>query len=136
MSAVDNEKYGQVLTKGVGATLFVHINRVATNINTVIFSLERFEKKTEENFEKVNSRLDNIENGITELKGDVKTINTRLDNVEGEIVKVNTRLDNIEDDVAELKDDVAELKGDVKNINKNLNMLITHLMKTPINRKD
>ena len=94
----------------------------------------KFVAATNENFRLVHERLDRLEAGQAEIRGDVAELkdaqaetNRRLDRLEAGQAEIredvaelkdaqaetNRRLDGLEAGQAELKGDVAELKGDV-----------------------
>ena len=77
---------------------------------------EDFEKLMLQEFKKVNNKLDNIEQDVTELKQDVAVLKEDVAILKDDVSGLKEDVAVLKDDVSELKEDVAVLKDDVSGL--------------------
>ena len=74
---------------------------------------EDFEKLMLQEFKKVNNKLDNIEQDVTELKQDVAVLKDDVSGLKEDVAILKDDVSGLKEDVTILKDDVSGLKEDV-----------------------
>lgn len=93
---------------------------IETELKEVLEGLNR-------RFDKIDQKLDNVQNDITELKigqseikGEIKTINTRIDGLED---KISTGLNGLDDKIKITQQSVDRLSTDVATVSKEISDL-------------
>ena len=84
---------------------------------------EDFEKLMLQEFKKVNNKLDNIEQDVTELKQDVAVLKEEVAELKDDVSGLKEDVAVLKDDVSGLKEDVAELKYDVSGLKEDVAIL-------------
>ena len=84
---------------------------------------EDFEKLMLQEFKKVNNKLDNIEQDVTELKQDVAVLKDDVSGLKEDVAILKDDVSGLKEDVAILKDDVSGLKEDVTGLKNRMDRL-------------
>jgi predicted nucleic acid-binding Zn-ribbon protein len=70
-----------------------------------------------------NAALMNIQNDLTDVRGELKDARTDLTDVRGELKDIRTDLTNVQTDMADLRTDMAGVKTDMAEVKRSLDLV-------------
>ena len=118
-------------------------DRVEEKIDKLLIGFYNFEKRTEENFSKLNDRMSNLESRMDSLENRMENLESRMDSLENRMnslenrmdslesnmdnldKNINSRFDTLEKRIRSIKGIVGENMADIADINKRIEKQIS-----------